>query len=54
MANVVHLLRALQRRLPMEEVAEVRALQDPDSRAAPMRGRGVHGKYCWWTVKRCS
>jgi MOSC domain-containing protein YiiM len=28
MANVVHLFRALQRRLPMEEVAEVRALQD--------------------------
>ena len=28
MANVLHLFRALQRRLPMEEVAEVRALQD--------------------------
>jgi len=28
MANVVHLFRALQRRLPMEEVAEVRARQD--------------------------
>ena len=28
MANVVHLFRALQRRLPKEEVAEVRALQD--------------------------
>ena len=28
MANVVHLFRALQRRLPMEEIAEVRALQD--------------------------
>jgi len=28
MTNVVHLFRALQRRLPMEEVAEVRALQD--------------------------
>ena len=28
MANVVRLFRALQRRLPMEEVAEVRALQD--------------------------
>ena len=28
MANVVQLFRALQRRLPMEEVAEVRALQD--------------------------
>jgi MOSC domain-containing protein YiiM len=28
MVNVVHLFRALQRRLPMEEVAEVRALQD--------------------------
>ncbi len=28
MANVVHLFRALQRRLPMEEVTEVRALQD--------------------------
>ena len=28
MANVAHLFRALQRRLPMEEVAEVRALQD--------------------------
>jgi MOSC domain-containing protein YiiM len=28
MANVMHLFRALQRRLPMEEVAEVRALQD--------------------------
>ena len=28
MANVVHLFRALQRRLPMEEVPEVRALQD--------------------------
>jgi len=28
MANVVHLFRALQRRLPMEEVAEVRALLD--------------------------
>ena len=28
MANVVHLFRALQRRLPMEEVAEARALQD--------------------------
>ncbi len=28
MANVVHLFRALLRRLPMEEVAEVRALQD--------------------------
>ena len=27
MANVVHLFRALQRCLPMEEVAEVRALQ---------------------------
>jgi MOSC domain-containing protein YiiM len=28
MANVVHLFRAFPRRLPMEEVAEVRALQD--------------------------
>jgi MOSC domain-containing protein YiiM len=28
MANVLHLFRALQRRLPMEEVAEVRALED--------------------------
>src|SRR6267154_5635043 len=28
MANVVHLFRALQRRMPMEGVAEVRALQD--------------------------
>jgi len=28
MANVVHLFRALQRRLPMEEVAEVHALLD--------------------------
>src|SRR5258707_15171486 len=28
MANVLHLFRALQRRLLMEEVAEVRALQD--------------------------
>ena len=28
MANVLHLFRALQRRLPMEEVAEVSALQD--------------------------
>jgi len=28
MANVLHLFRALQRRLPMEEVAEVLALQD--------------------------
>jgi MOSC domain-containing protein YiiM len=28
MANVLHLFRALRRRLPMEEVAEVRALED--------------------------
>jgi MOSC domain-containing protein YiiM len=28
MANVLHLFRAPQRRLPMEEIAEVRALQD--------------------------
>jgi MOSC domain-containing protein YiiM len=28
MANVLHLFRALQRRLPMEEIAEVRALED--------------------------
>jgi MOSC domain-containing protein YiiM len=28
MANVLHLFRALQRRLPMEETAEVRALED--------------------------
>lgn len=28
MANVLHLFRALQRRLPMEEVAEVRAVED--------------------------
>lgn len=28
MANVLHLFRALQRRLPMEEVAEVRAVDD--------------------------
>jgi MOSC domain-containing protein YiiM len=28
MANVLHLFRALQRRLSMEEVAEIRALQD--------------------------
>src|SRR6266576_4178126 len=28
MANVVQLFRALQRRLPMEEIAEVRALED--------------------------
>jgi len=28
MANVLHLFRALRRRLPMEDVAEVRALQD--------------------------
>jgi len=28
MANVLHLFRALQRRLPMEETVEVRALED--------------------------
>ena len=28
MANVLHLFRANQRRLPMEEIAEIRALQD--------------------------
>jgi MOSC domain-containing protein YiiM len=28
MANVLHVFRALRRRLPMEEVAEVRALED--------------------------
>jgi MOSC domain-containing protein YiiM len=28
MANVLHLFRAPQRRLPMEEIAEVRALED--------------------------
>ena len=28
MANVLHLFRALRRRLPMEEVVEVRALED--------------------------
>jgi MOSC domain-containing protein YiiM len=28
MANVLHLFRANQRRLPMEEIAEVRALED--------------------------
>ena len=28
MANVLHLFRALQRRLPMEEVAEVRVVED--------------------------
>ena len=28
MANVLHLFRALRRRLPMEEIAEVRALED--------------------------
>lgn len=28
MANVLHLFRAVQRRLPMEEVAEVRAVED--------------------------
>lgn len=28
MASVLHLFRALRRRLPMEEVAEVRALED--------------------------
>jgi MOSC domain-containing protein YiiM len=28
MANVLHLFRALQRRLPMEEVVEVRAVED--------------------------
>src|ERR1700730_10004091 len=28
MANVVHLFRAPQRRLPMEEIAEIRAVED--------------------------
>jgi MOSC domain-containing protein YiiM len=28
MANVLHLFRANQRRLPMEEIAEIRALED--------------------------
>lgn len=28
MANVLHLFRALRRRLPMEEIAEVRAMED--------------------------
>src|SRR5260370_28800348 len=28
MANVLHLLRAPRRRLPMEEIAEIRALED--------------------------
>jgi len=36
----------------MEEVAEVRALQGSGLEGCAMRGRGVHGKCCWWTVKR--
>jgi len=45
MAHVSHLFRAPQRRLPMEELEQIRALEDSGLEAARTPGPTAHGRY---------
>ena len=51
MPNVKHLFRAPKRRLPMEELAEVRVEVTPVLKAVRTREPTARVKSCWWIVK---